>query len=111
MPRQKINYGQIVELARGGMKRSNICKKLGITKGTVSKALKNLDIKSSEDLPLGEVVDFVDREIDPMQQLTFISNVINKELTSINRGLEEAEGHARLVLQQAQIQHTAEIRK
>ncbi|NIO20903.1 MAG: hypothetical protein GTN76_09235 [Candidatus Aenigmarchaeota archaeon] len=104
MGQQKISFIELEQLVREGNGVSQIAKKLGVTKGAVSKALKKLSVAISKDVALRSAPEVVDRNINAIDQLQKINDYANELLDLLmrwNRGDEEAlqilEGQVRKV--------------
>ena len=111
MGQQKIPLFQLERLVSEGNGVSEIARKLGVTKGAVSKRLKSLKVAISKDVALRSAPRIVDRQINAMDQLKRINGLINGELDYIEENIKTAKGRSRVELQEQRLKHVAEIRK
>lgn len=111
MPKKKISFIELEKLVREGNNVSQIAKKIGVTKGAVSKALKKLDVAISKDVALRSAPEIVDKKIDAMSQLIKINQLINTELDYIEGNIKTASDAERKQLQDQKLKHVAEVRK
>ncbi len=111
MGKAKIPIIELDRLVREGNGVSQIAKKLGVTKGSVSKRLKNLRVGISKDVVLRSAPKIVDRQLNAMDQLKRINELINNELSYIEKNIQTATGEQRRELQEQRLKHVAEIRK
>ena len=80
MGKQKISILEIERLVRDGNGVSQIARKLGVTKGCISKRLKDLRVAITKDVTLRSAPQIVDRQIGAMDQLNRVNKLINGEL-------------------------------
>jgi predicted transcriptional regulator len=111
MGEAKISLIELQQLVREGYGVSAIARKLGVTKGAVSKRLKALKVGIAKDVVLRAAPEIVSRELKGMDQLKRINDLINNELDYIERNIETAKGEERKGLQEARLKHVAEVRK
>ena len=111
MGKAKISLMQLEQLVREGNGVCQIAKKMGVTKGSVSKRLKSLRVSISKDVVLRSAPAIVDREISAMDQLKKVNGLINKELDWIEKNIETATGERRRELQEQRLKHVGEIRR
>ena len=111
MGRGKISLVQLERLVREGNGVSQIAKKLGVAKGSVSKRLKDLRVGITKDVVLRSAPQIVDRQLNAMDQLKKINGLINGELDYIEKNIETATGQERKDLQEQRLKHVAEVRK
>ena len=111
MGRGKISLIQLERLVREGNGVSQIAKKLGVAKGSVSKRLKDLRVGITKDVVLRSAPQIVDRQLNAMDQLKKINMLINGELDYIEKNIETATGQERKELQEQRLKHVAEVRK
>lgn len=93
MARKKISNVELEQQVRGGFGVSEIARKLGVSKGTVSKRLKALKAAISKDVTLRSAPEIVEKKLDAIAQLQKINNYANELLDLLmrwNRGDEEA---------------------
>lgn len=102
---------QLEQLVREGNEVSEIARKLGVTKGAVSKKLKSLKVAVTKDVALRSAPRIVDNGLDAMAQLRRINSSIHKELNQIEEDLEATTVEDRTGLQDQKLKHVAEIRK
>ncbi len=111
MPKKKISLIQLEQLVSEGNGVSEIARKLGVTKGAVSKAIKRLNIAFTKDVALRTAPKIADKKINAMTQLTKVNDLINDELNYIQTIIQTASGTERKELQAQQLKHVAEVRK
>ena len=111
MGRGKISLVQLERLVREGNGVSQIAKKLGVAKGSVSKRLKDLRVGITKDVVLRSAPQIVDRQLNAMDQLKKINGMISGELDYIEKNIETATGQERKDLQEQRLKHVAEVRK
>jgi transposase len=111
MGQKKISIIQLEQLVREGNGVSQIAKKLNVTKGAVSKALKRLNVAISKDVTLRSAPQMVEKRIDAMSQLININNLINSELDYIEDSIQTASAKERKELQDQKLKHVSEVRK
>jgi predicted transcriptional regulator len=93
MPKKTISIVQLEKLVRQGNGVSQIAKKMGVTKGAVSKKLKALNVAVTKDVSLHHAGDIVERKINAIEQLQKINDYANELLDLLmrwNRGDEVA---------------------
>lgn len=111
MARRKISYIQLEQLVSQGYGVSQIAQKIGVSKGTVSKALKKLNVAITKDIALRSAGQITDEKLDAMAQLRNINQLINDELNHIEKNIKTATERKRKELQDQKLKHVAEIRK
>lgn len=111
MGQKKISIIQLEQLVREGNGVSQIAKKLNVTKGAVSKALKKLNVAISKDVTLRSAPQVVEKKLDAMSQLININELINSELSYIEENIKTASAKERKELQDQKLKHVAEVRK
>ena len=93
MGQKKIPIIQLEKLVREGNGVSQIAKKLNVTKGAVSKALKRLNVAISKDVTLRSAPEIVGKKINAIEQLEKINSYANELLDLLmawNRGDDKA---------------------
>ena len=108
---KKISILELEQCLREGNTVSETARKLGVSKGAVSKRLKALNVAVARETSLRHAPEVVEQRIDAMAQLEKINRVIEGELDQIQTELGNATGSERRALQEIQIKHSAEIRK
>jgi hypothetical protein len=83
MPSNKISNFALEQLVREGNGVSEIAKKLGVTKGAVSKRLKALDVAITKNVTLHHAGELVERKIDTLGQLLKINDYANELLDGL----------------------------
>jgi len=93
MPERKISVIELENLVRQGCTVSAIARKLGVSKGAVSKRLRRLNVAITKDVSLHHAGEIVDRKINAIEQLQKINDYANELLDLLmrwNRGDEVA---------------------
>ena len=93
MSQRKIDDKQLQQLISQGLGVSEIARKLGASKGTVSNRIKALNIAISKDVTLRAAPEIVKKELDTIGQLQKINDNANEILELLmrwNRGDPEA---------------------
>ena len=93
MSKMKISNIELEQLVREGFGVSEIARKVGVSKGTVSKRLKALNVAITKDVTLHHAGEIVDRKLDAIGQLQKINDYANELLDLLmrwNRGDEGA---------------------
>lgn len=93
MSGKKISILQLEQFVRDGNGVSEIARKLGVTKGAISKRLKALNVAITKDVTLHHAGEIVERKLDAIAQLEKINSYANELLDLLmrwNRGDEEA---------------------
>lgn len=93
MGQKKLSNIELEQLVREGNGVSQIARKLGVSKGTVSKRLKALSVGIAKDVTLRSAPEIVERKLDALAQLQKINDNANEILDLLmrwNRGEEEA---------------------
>ncbi len=85
MPKKTISIVQLEKLVRQGNGVSEIAKKMGVTKGAVSKKLKALNVAVTKDVSLHHAGDIVERKINAIEQLQKINDYANELLDLLMR--------------------------
>jgi hypothetical protein len=83
MPSNKISNLVLEQLVKEGNGVSEIAKKLGVTKGAVSKRLKALDVAITKNVTLHHAGKIVERKIDTIGQLLKINDYANELLDGL----------------------------
>ncbi len=90
---KKISNIELEELVRQGLGVSKIARKLGVTKGAISKRLKALMVAINQRVVLHDAGAIVEKKLDAIGQLQKINDYANELLDLLmrwNRGDEEA---------------------
>ena len=90
---KKISNLELEELVRQGNGVSEIARKLGVSKGAISKRLKKLNTAVTQNVALHHAGEIVERKLDAIEQLQKINAYANELLDLLmrwNRGDEEA---------------------
>jgi AcrR family transcriptional regulator len=90
---KKISNLELDRLVRDGNGVSEIARKLGVTKGAVSKRLKALKVAISNNVVLHHAGEIVEKKLDAIGQLQKINDYANELLDLLmrwNRGDDEA---------------------
>jgi predicted transcriptional regulator len=90
---KKISNIELEELVRQGLGVSKIARKLGVTKGAVSKRLKALNVAINQRVVLHDAGQIVEKKLDAIAQLQKINDYANELLDLLmrwNRGDQEA---------------------
>lgn len=112
MAKRTISYIELEKYVRQGLGVVQIAKKIGVTKGAVSKALKRLEVGITKDVALRTAPKIADKKIDAMAQLSKINQSIHKELKYLEEEIDKSTSQEeRISLQDQKLKHTAEIRK
>jgi AcrR family transcriptional regulator len=93
MGRKKISNLELDQLIREGNGVSEIARKLGVSKGAVSKRLKALNVAITKDVTLHHAGEIVEKKLDAIGQLQKINDYANELLDLLmrwNRGDNEA---------------------
>ena len=93
MGQKKLSNIELEQLVREGNGVSEIARKLGVSKGTVSKRLKALNTAISKDVTLRSAPEIVERKLDAISELQKINDNANEILDLLmrwNRGENEA---------------------
>ncbi|MFC1888951.1 hypothetical protein ACFL4G_04260 [Thermodesulfobacteriota bacterium] len=93
MPKGKISNIELEQLVREGKGVSTIARELGVTKGAVSKRLKNLGVAINKNVALHHAGEIVEKKIDALEQLQKINTDANEILDLLmrwSRGDDEA---------------------
>jgi predicted transcriptional regulator len=102
---------RLQKLFEEGLTGCAIAKELGVSTAAVSRNLKALGLAKNADIVLRVAKTINNRKLDAMGQLGRINRAIEKELDHIQAEIKNSKGPERRELQEAQIKHTAEIRK
>jgi DNA-binding MarR family transcriptional regulator len=95
MPRRKFSDFELGERIREGKGVTVIAEELGVTKGSVSKRIKQLNLGLSKNVTLHHAGEIVKREINAADQLLKINDTANKlldRLVTVIEGGDEAPG-------------------
>jgi AcrR family transcriptional regulator len=90
---KKISNLELEQLVREGNGVSEIARKLGVTKGAISKRLKSLKVAVTKDVTLHHAGEVVEKKLDAIAQLQKINDYANELLDLLmrwNRGDDEA---------------------
>ena len=87
MNNKKISNVELEQLVREGNGVSEIARKLGVTKGAVSKRLKNLKVAITKDVTLRHAGEIVEKKLDSIEQLQKINDSANEILGQVMRWL------------------------
>ena len=93
MSETKLSNIELEQLVRNGFGVSDIARKVGVSKGTVSKRLKALKVAISNNVVLHHAGEIVEKKLDAIGQLQKINDNANELLDLLmrwNRGDEEA---------------------
>ena len=117
MSKTKLTNLELNKLITDGMGVSEIARKAGVSKGTVSKRLKALNVAVTKDVTLHHAGQIVEMKLDAIGQLQKITDNANELLDLLmrwNRGDEEAlqilESQVRKVKVRGQEEEIAEYR-
>jgi hypothetical protein len=83
VPSNKISNLVLEQLVREGNGVSEIARKLGVTKGAVTKRLKALDVAITKNVTLRYAGELVERKIDTIGQLLKINDYANELLDGL----------------------------
>lgn len=104
MSKKKLSNIELAQLVRDGFGVSEIARKVGLSKGAVSKRLKALNVAVNQRVVLHDAGKVVEKKLDAVAQLQKINDNANELLDLLmrwNRGDEEAlqilEGQVRKV--------------
>ena len=93
MSQIKISNIELEQLVREGFGVSEIARKVGVSKGTVSKRLKALNVAINQNVTLHHAGEIVEKKLDSIAQLQKINDYANELLDLLmrwNRGDETA---------------------
>ena len=93
MSQMKISNIELEQLVREGFGVSEIARKVGVSKGTVSKRLKALNVAITQNVTLHHAGEIVEKKLDAIGQLQKINDNANELLDLLmrwNRGDEAA---------------------
>ncbi len=114
---KKISNLELEQMVREGNGVSEIARKLGVTKGAVSKRLKALNVAITKDVTLHHAGEIVDKKLDAIAQLQKVNGYANELLDLLmrwNRGDKEAlqilESQVRRVRVKGQEEEISEYR-
>ncbi len=117
MSQMKISNIELEQLVREGFGVSDIARKVGVAKGTVSKRLKALNVAINQRVILHDAGQIVEKKLDAIGQLQKINDNANELLDLLmrwNRGDEGAlqilESQVRKVKVRGQEEEVAEYR-
>lgn len=89
MPRPlKTDIPKLRDLHAKGLSVTRIAKELGVSKGTVSKQLKHLNLAATKNILVEQAPKFVEQKLDAMAQLKHINEVANNLIDELT-GEEE----------------------
>jgi AcrR family transcriptional regulator len=114
---RKFSNLELEQLLRKGFGVSDIARKVGVSKGTVSKRLKALNVAIAKNVTLHHAGEIVEKKLDAIEQLQKINDYANELLDLLmrwNRGDESAlqilESQVRKVKVRGQEEEVAEYR-
>ena len=107
--RRKVNLVELERLKNSGLCGSDIAKKLGVGKGTISKNFKQLGIAQAEDIVLYDANKINVTQIKVAEKLQKIATIIESELDKIHSELEAATAKDKGPLRDLQLKHSKEI--
>ena len=117
MSKMKISNIELEQLVREGFGVSEIARKVGVSKGTVSKRLSALNVAITKNVTLHHAGEIVERKLDAIGQLQKINDNANELLDLLmrwNRGDEAAlqilESQVRKVKVRGQEEEVAEYK-
>jgi len=117
MSETKLSNIELEQVVRDGFGVSEIARKVGVSKGTVSKRLKALNVAITKNATLRHAGEIVERKLDAIGQLQKINDNANELLDLLmrwNRGDEAAlqilESQVRKVKVRGQEEEVAEYR-
>ena len=87
MSRPKISNIELEQLVREGNGVSEIARKMGVSKGAVSKRLKALKVAITKDVTLHHAGEIVEKKLDAIEQLQKINESANEILSQAMRRL------------------------
>jgi AcrR family transcriptional regulator len=93
MSENKVSNIELEQLVRNGFGVSDIARKVGVSKGTVSKRLKALNVAINQNVTLHHAGEIVEKKLDAIAQLQKINDYANELLDLLmrwNRGDDEA---------------------
>jgi len=93
MSQMKISNLELEQLVSKGLGVSEIARKVGVSKGTVSKRLKALNVAINQNVTLHHAGEIVEKKLDAIAQLQKINDYANELLDLLmrwNRGDDEA---------------------
>lgn len=93
MSKMKISNIELEQLVREGLGVSEIARKVGVSKGTVSKRLKALNVAINQRVVLHDAGQIVEKKLDAIAQLQKINDSANELLDLLmawGRGDQEA---------------------
>jgi len=89
----KVSNIELEQLVRQGLGVSEIARKVGVSKGTVSSRLKALNVAINQNVTLHHAGEIVEKKLDAIAQLQKINDYANELLDLLmrwNRGDDEA---------------------
>ncbi len=89
---KKISNLELEQLVREGNGVSEIARKMGVSKGAVSKRLKALKVAISKDVTLFHAGQIVEKKLDAIEQLQKINDSANEILSQAMRRLRGEKG-------------------
>jgi len=93
MSKMKVSNLELERLVEKGLGVSEIARKVGVSKGTISKRLKALKVAINQNVTLHHAGEIVEKKLDAITQLQKINDYANELLDLLmrwNRGDEEA---------------------
>ncbi|MFH1885420.1 MAG: winged helix-turn-helix transcriptional regulator [Pseudomonadota bacterium] len=109
--RKHINLKWLRELSDQGLSQKDIARRLGVSEGGVSKALRRINTAAAKDVALRTAGRINDRKLNVMDQLGELVAKLRAELDNIEQELESRPGKERMAWQDQQIKYAAELRK
>ena len=91
MPARKISDDRLFQLIKDGNSPSEIARKMGVTKGAVSKRLKSLNMAITKDVTFRKVDKIIRKEINAVDQLQKINANANEVLERAMRVIRGEE--------------------
>lgn len=112
MPRKrKVDPVLLERLLRDGLTMEQIGQRFGVPKGTISRNAKALRFCKTQDVVLKSAEKINTKKLNAMSRLERIAGIIEGELTYIGGVIKGTSGEERRSWEEAQLKHTAEIRK
>ena len=91
MPTRKISDDKLFQLIKDGNSPAEIARKMGVTKGAVSKRLKTLNMAITKDVTFRKVDKIIRKEINAVDQLQKINEHANELLERAMRVIRGEE--------------------
>lgn len=109
--KRKVDPILLEKLIRDKLSQKEISKRLGVSEGAISKNLKLLNLACVKDIVLRSASKINDKKLNAMARLERIANIVEGEITYIQKTIKTTKGEERREWQEIQLKHTAEIRK